>query len=59
MINTAPNTVTLRLTKTEFIALKEALFDIKEYVETDMFSSPKGLAAFNRIIDKIENVELV
>jgi len=59
MTSTAPNTVTLRLTKTEFTALKEALFDIREYVETDMFSSPKGLAAFNRIIDKIENVELV
>mgnify|MGYP000551343201 FL=1 len=59
MINTAPNTVTLRLTKTEFIALKEAVMDIREYVETDMFSSPKGLAAFNRIIDKIENIELV
>jgi len=59
MINTAPNTVTLRLTKTEFIVLKEAVMDIREYVETDMFSSPKGLAAFNRIIDKIENIELV
>jgi hypothetical protein len=59
MTITAPNTVTLRLTKTEFIALKEAVMDIREYVETDMFSSPKGLAAFNRIIDKIENIELV
>jgi hypothetical protein len=59
MTNTAPNTVTLRLTRTEFIALKEAMLDIREYVETDMFSSPKGLAAFNRIIDKIENIELV
>ena len=59
MKNVTPNTVTLRLTRTEFTALKEALLDVREYAETDMFSSPKGLAAFNRIIEKIKDVELV
>ncbi len=49
-------TYTLKLSSVEFKALKEALLDIKEYVDTEMFSSDKGLAAFNRIVDKIEKL---
>jgi hypothetical protein len=47
---------TLRLTGVEFKALKEAVLDIKEYVDIEMFSSSKGLAAFNRIVEKIEKL---
>jgi hypothetical protein len=49
-------TYTLRLTGVEFKALREAILDIKEYVDIEMFSSAKGLAAFNRIIEKIEKL---
>jgi|SaaInl6LU_22_DNA_1037377.scaffolds.fasta_scaffold00400_25 hypothetical protein len=49
-------TYTLKLTGAEFKALREAILDIKEYVDIEMFSSAKGLAAFNRIADKIEKL---
>jgi hypothetical protein len=45
---------TLRLTSIEYQALKEALKDICDYVDSEMFSSPKGLSAFNRIVKKMD-----
>jgi len=57
MSNERPKTsYTLKLTGIEFKALREALLDINEYVDIEMFSSDKGLAAFNRIVEKIEKL---
>lgn len=42
----------LALSETEVVALNEMLHDISEYVTDEMFSSPRGLGAFKRILDK-------
>lgn len=53
---TTRKTYNLRLTGIEFKALKEAILDIEEYVDIEMFSSAKGLAAFNRIVEKVKKL---
>lgn len=42
----------LSLSEIESQALNDLLHDIEEYVTDEMFSSPRGLGAFRRILEK-------
>ena len=40
------------MSETESQALNDILHDINEYVTDEMFSSSRGLGAFNRLLEK-------
>ena len=42
----------LSLSENESQALNDILHDINEYVTDEMFSSPRGLASFRRLLEK-------
>ena len=47
----------LSLSEIESQALNDVLHDINEYVTDEMFSSPRGLGAFRRILDKSDAMQ--
>jgi hypothetical protein len=47
----------LILSEIEAQALNEMLHDISEYVTDEMFSSPRGLGAFRRILEKSDTMK--
>lgn len=46
----------VKLSQAEVIALKDIMADIEEYVTEEMFSSPKGLAVWGRIVEKVRAI---
>lgn len=47
----------LSLSEIESQALNDILHDIEQYVTDEMFSSPRGLGAFRRILDKSNGMQ--
>lgn len=47
----------LLLSEIESQALNDLLHDIEEYVTDEMFSSPRGLGAFRRILEKSNSMQ--
>jgi len=47
----------LLLSEIESQALNDLLHDIEEYVTDEMFSSPRGLGAFRRILEKSNSIQ--
>lgn len=48
----------VKFSQAEVIALRDAIEDIEEYVTEEMFSSPRGLAVWGRIVTKVKAIEL-
>jgi len=47
--------IEISFSEIEAQALNEMLHDIEEYVTDEMFSSPRGLGAFRRILEKSDD----
>ena len=47
----------ITLSEIEAQALNEMMHDIAEYVTDEMFSSPRWLGAFRRILEKSDNLQ--
>ena len=44
------------LSQAEVIALKDIMKDMEEYVTEEMFSSPKGLSVWGRVVEKVRAI---
>jgi len=49
---------TVKFSHSEVVAMRDIINDIEEYVTEEMFSSPKGLSVWGRIVEKMRNVDI-